>query len=949
MRAIRVILLALGMTATGVIWHAARSQALAPPPVQLTSEQDHQRIMDLLHIPQLRRGPDGDPQSPNAANFDESKVAPYQLPDSLVLNDGRRVRSAAAWWKERRPQIVEYFDREVYGRVPADVPKVSWQVVRTTADVVDHMPVVTREIVGHLDNSAYRRIEVNIQLRLTTPASATGPVPVMMEFGLSPEGMANLRKRFTDEQWAAYQGPGPGGESQVLARGWGFAVLTPTSIQADNGAGLTEGVIGLTNKGQPRKVDEWGALRAWAWGASRALDYLETDKSVNAKQVGIEGLSRYGKATLVAMAYEPRFAIAFVGSSGEGGAKISRRNFGEQVENIASASEYHWMAGNFLKYGGPLTVNDLPVDAHELVALCAPRPVFISSGSQQVEGGWVDAKGMFLGGVGAGPVYQLLGKKGLGTQEFPPMETALIDGDIAFRQHRYGHTTGPNWPTFLTFASRYIKTPPPGPQPSLGLFENQSDVGSVTPAGTGAYDPVKQLYTLTAAGANTWYHVDAFHYLWKKASGDLAFTAEINFPPHAYNHDPDPHRKGILMFRQSLDAGGVYAGVSWHGSGMMALQFRRERGANSEDVELNVDTPRTVRIEKHGDTFTMYLSMKGEPLHQAGASVTLHLQEPFYVGLGAVSHNVSLTDKVEFSQVKLESLAPAAQNAELSRFSTLQTISINDQFRRAMVVRTVPGYIQSPNWAPGGKAIYVHEDGRIVRIPYLEPPAGGEPQAVDTGKLVGCSGNYGVSPDGRWIAVSCSQVKGGQHDVYVLSVSGGETPRKVTSGPVASYFHAWAPDSRTVAFTRGSAGKADIFTIGINGGTEARLTQDTLNDGPDFSRDGKYVYFDSTRSGSTQIWRMQPDGSNPEQLTDDVNNNSSPHVSPDGKTIAFISQPPDFRTGDRVSDTRLKVMSGSDGLIRDIADFQGDRGSFSMYGWGDESHLAFVSYQELPR
>jgi Tol biopolymer transport system component len=383
---------------------------------------------------------------------------------------------------------------------------------------------------------------------------------------------------------------------------------------------------------------------------------------------------------------------------------------------------------------------------------------------------------------------------------------------------------------------------------------------------------------------------------------------------------------------------------------MMALQFRRERGANSEDVELNVDTPKTVRIEKHGDTFTMYLSMKGEPLHQAGASVTLHLQEPFYVGLGAVSHNVNWTDKVEFSQVKLEPpAASAAQSAELSRFSTLQTISINDQFRRAMVVRTVPGYIQSPNWAPGGKAIYVHEDGHIVRIPYLEPPAGGEPQTVDTGKLVGCSGNYGVSPDGKWLAVSCSQVKGGQHDVYVLSASGGATPRKVTSGTVSSYFHAWAPDSAGIAFTRGSAGKADIFKIGIDGGTEARLTQDTLNDGPDFSLDGKYVYFDSTRSGSTQIWRMQPDGSNPEQLTDDANNNSSPHVSPDGRTIAFISQPPDFRTGDRVGDTRLKVMSSSDGLIRDIASFQGNRGSFSMYGWGDESHLAFVSYQELPR
>ena len=227
-------------------------------------------------------------------------------------------------------------------------------------------------------------------------------------------------------------------------------------MQADNGAGLTEGIIGLVNKGQPRKLDDWGALRAWAWGASRALDYFESDKAVDPKQVGIEGLSRYGKAALVTMAYDQRFAIGFIGSSGAGGAKILRRNFGEQVENIASTAEYHWMAGNFMKYAGPLPVSALPVDAHELIALCAPRPVFISSGSQQVEGGRVDAKGMFLGAVFAGPVYKLLGKRDLGTPEFPPVETALISGDIAFRQHSGGHTTGPNWPTFLIFASRYI-------------------------------------------------------------------------------------------------------------------------------------------------------------------------------------------------------------------------------------------------------------------------------------------------------------------------------------------------------------------------------------------------------------------------------------------------------------------------------------------------------------
>jgi Tol biopolymer transport system component/catechol 2,3-dioxygenase-like lactoylglutathione lyase family enzyme len=479
---------------------------------------------------------------------------------------------------------------------------------------------------------------------------------------------------------------------------------------------------------------------------------------------------------------------------------------------------------------------------------------------------------------------------------------------------------------------------------SLGIFEGQSDVGSVTPAGTASFGAATGVYTLTAAGANTWYHVDNFHYLWKKASGDMVLTADVAFPAHTYNHAPDPHRKGILMFRQTLDAGGEYVGAAWHGSGLMALQFRRERGLNSEDVELNIDTPRTVRIEKQGDTFTLFLSRKGEPLQQAGASVTLHLKEPFYVGLGAVSHDVNTTDKVEFSHVSLQPPAPAAKNLPSSLYSTVQTISINDQFRRAMVVRSVKAYVQSPNWAPDGKSIYVHEGGHIQKVPYLDPPAGGAPQVIDTGKLVGCSGNFGLSPDGKLLAVSCAEEKGGPHDVYVLPAAGGLTPRKVTNGTISSYFHAWAPDSRTIAFTRGSAGKADIFTVAVEGGTEVRLTSDTLNDGPDYSADGKFIYFDSWRSGGLQIWRMQPDGSAAEQITDDDNLNSSPHVAPDGKTVAFLSQPSDSPD---IAAASLKVISAADGLIRTVASFQGNRGSFSMYGWGDATHLAFVSYQML--
>ncbi len=417
-------------------------------PVALTAEQDHKRTMVLLNIQSLRRGANGlDPKAPNAANYDESKANPFPiLPDPLLLKNGNKVTTAAMWREKRRAEIVEDFDREIYGRVPANTPAVKWEVTSTENQTVGNVAVVTKQLTGYVNNSNYPLISVDIQLTLTTPAAATAPVPVILEFGFGGRGFGSPPGAL-----------GPTWQEQVLAKDWGYAIIVPNSIQADNGAGLTRGIIGLCNKGQPRKMDDWGALRAWAWGASRALDYFEKDKSVDAKRVGIEGLSRYGKAAIVAMAYDERFAIGFIGSSGAGGVKLHRRNFGELVENVAGSGEYHWVAGNYLKYAGPLGWNDLPVDSHELVALCAPRPVFISVGSQQVEGGWVDAKGMFLAGVGAGPVYKLLGKKDLGTSEFPPQETALVNGEIAFRQHSGGHTTGPNWTTFLKFAERYFE------------------------------------------------------------------------------------------------------------------------------------------------------------------------------------------------------------------------------------------------------------------------------------------------------------------------------------------------------------------------------------------------------------------------------------------------------------------------------------------------------------
>lgn len=426
--------------------------------IQQASREDHRQMLDQLHIASLRPGVNA--RVPGSANYDEAKANPYpDLPDPLTMKNGKKVTSAKMWWDQRRPEIVEDFDREVYGRVPKSVPSVKWEITSTAGENVGDVPVVTKTVVGHVDNSADPELTVDIQLSLSTPASAKSPVPVIMVFG----GGFGAGRGAPPAVAPAQQGaePGPSWQAQVLAKGWGFATLNPASIQADNGAGLRKGIIGLVNKGQPRKPDDWGALRAWAWGAARAMDYFETDKTVDTKRVAIQGHSRYGKAALVAMAYDPRIAIAFVSSSGEGGAKLHRRNFGELVENVSGEGEYHWMAGNFLKYAGPLKWSDLPVDSHELIALCAPRPVFLSAGNlvdPAVDIGhsdaWVDAKGTFLAAVAAGPVYRLLGKKDLGTTAFPPIETGILSGDLAFRQHSAGHTPNPNWPFFLAFAER---------------------------------------------------------------------------------------------------------------------------------------------------------------------------------------------------------------------------------------------------------------------------------------------------------------------------------------------------------------------------------------------------------------------------------------------------------------------------------------------------------------
>lgn len=451
----------------------------APAPVpgttNWTAAVDHRNMLQQLGIQKLRPGPSGQPGATNSANYDEALANPYpDYPEILTLKNGQKVTTPEIWWQQRRPEIAEDFEREVVGRMPKNIPPVTWTIVTQVVDgVVGELPAKGKQLVGRVDNSAYPEIKVEIQMSVVIPANAKGPVPVLMMFG-GFGGLGLPRAAGTPAPERPPGFTGPSSAEQLIAAGWGYAIISPSSIQADNGAGLTRGIIGLMNKGQPRKPDDWGALRAWAWGAGRGLDYLETDPAVDAKKVGIEGVSRYGKAALVTMAFDQRFAVALVASSGEGGTKPHRRHFGEAVENLTGSGQYHWMAGNFLKYGtaestfGSKNANDIPVDAHQLIALCAPRFTFISYGiPEKGDAKWLDQQGSYMATVAAGSAFRLLGVRDIGdtadyrVAKMPAVNVGLLDGELAWRQHDGGHESRSNMKYFIPWASKLLKHPLP--------------------------------------------------------------------------------------------------------------------------------------------------------------------------------------------------------------------------------------------------------------------------------------------------------------------------------------------------------------------------------------------------------------------------------------------------------------------------------------------------------
>jgi TolB protein len=471
----------------------------------------------------------------------------------------------------------------------------------------------------------------------------------------------------------------------------------------------------------------------------------------------------------------------------------------------------------------------------------------------------------------------------------------------------------------------------------LGIFDAQADIGTVLHPGSVNFDKNAGTYTVAGSGKNMWFGQDAFHCVWKQASGDLALTADVSFLGSGKN----AHRKACLIIRQSLDPDAAYVDVALHGDGLTSLQFRESKGAATHEVQANVTRPVRLRLEKRGQYALMYLAAQGENLKFSGAATRLSFTEPFYIGLGVCSHDENVVEKAVFANVELAAPRPGLEK-ETALFSTLETLALDSTDRRVVLVTS--GRIEAPNWLRDGKTLVFNSGGRIKRIAI----DGGKPEIIDTGFATRCNNDHGVSPDGTMLAISDQSQGSRQSLIYTLPITGG-TPTLVTPlGP--SYWHGWSPDGKTLAFCGQRNGEYDIYTIPVNGGQETRLTTAKgLDDGPEYSPDGQFIYFNSERTGRMQIWRMKTDGSGQEPVTQDESNNWFPHLAPNGRSMVFLTYDRTVSGHPENKDVLLRRMTFASKKIDVLARCFGGQGTMNVPCWSpDGRKIAFVTYQLLP-
>ena len=470
----------------------------------------------------------------------------------------------------------------------------------------------------------------------------------------------------------------------------------------------------------------------------------------------------------------------------------------------------------------------------------------------------------------------------------------------------------------------------------LGIFENHQDIGTVLHPGSAQFDAAKGAYTIAGSGENMWFGIDDFHYAWKKVSGDVALTADIAFAGNGGN----PHRKAVLMIRQTLDGPSTSVDVAVHGSGLTSLQFREATAANTHEVESNVSAPKTVRIEKRGDFFYAYVSGKDGKLAPAGASTKLAFTGDFYIGIGVCAHDKDVVEKAVFSNVKLEQLSAGTGKQIL--ISSLETVTIASTDRH--VEHVAAAHFEAPNWSRDGKFLIFNQDGTLHRLGL----DGSAPTLIPTAPQVHCNNDHGISPDGQFLAISDQSTEDRKSRVYIVPITGG-TPRQIAPN-APSYWHGWSPDGKTLAFTGERNGNFDIYAIPAAGGEETRLTSaEGLDDGPEYSPDGAWIYFNSERTGHMQIWRMKADGSEQEQVITEESNDWFPHISPDGQWMVYLAYEKGVTGHPGGKDVELRLMSMKDKSIKLLAKLFGGQGTINVPSWSPDSlKLAFVSYEQLP-
>ena len=478
---------------------------------------------------------------------------------------------------------------------------------------------------------------------------------------------------------------------------------------------------------------------------------------------------------------------------------------------------------------------------------------------------------------------------------------------------------------------------------TLGLFEGNSDIGEVKKSGSATFDAAQEQYVLSGSGTNMWFKRDDFQFVWKKMSGDFILTARAEF----VGKGVEAHRKMGLIIRSSLDADSAQASAVVHGDGLTSLQFRREKGVDSEEIQSDLTAADFVQLQRKGDKFIMSVARFGEPFVTTEVS-DIPLGETVYAGLFVCSHNPNMSEKAVFKDVRIT--IPAKDDFVPYRDyigSNLEILDVASGKRK--VIYTVEDSLQAPNWTKDGKSLIYNRNGKLYRFDLAK----NSPMEINTDFAVNNNNDHVLSFDGKFLGISNhSKDDDNQSVVYTLPAGGGKPKRITAKSP--SYLHGFSPDGKWLIYTGGRNDNFDIYKISVNGGEEIRLTDSkALDDGSEFSPDGKYIYFNSTRSGLMQIWRMKPDGSEQTQITNDEFNNWFPHISPDGKSLIMIS----YRKGDVAPEDHpfykqvyLRVMPISGGKPKTIAYVYGGQGTINVPSWSpDGKRVAFVSNSEIKK